>query len=96
MGNILDEILTEVRSVRDRIEALEKRDQTEQANLTPLRQFCADRGISVPTAYAWEDRGLIQTKMIGGRRYVILSSVSVTSKYQRGEQQHNAVIVNTR
>ncbi|MEJ7646470.1 MAG: hypothetical protein WKF87_17870 [Chryseolinea sp.] len=51
---------------------------------TPFNQFCKDHHITRPTGYAWADRGIIQIEKIGGRLFVIRSSVAPNaSKYQR-------------
>lgn len=50
----------------------------------PLKDFCQERNITRPTAYAWDARKLIQLEKIGGRQFVNLNSISVTAKkYER-------------
>jgi hypothetical protein len=49
----------------------------------PLKDFCQERNITRPTAYAWDQRGLIKMERVGGRQFVNLSSITVTKKFER-------------
>jgi hypothetical protein len=49
----------------------------------PLAKFCEEYEITRPTAYAWNDRGLIRFEKVGGRQFVIVGSISVVKRYQR-------------
>jgi len=46
----------------------------EYTDTEPLREFARRRGFSPTTVYAWSNKGLIKTFLMGGRRHVVLSS----------------------
>lgn len=84
MENPFVEISQKLDSVLKRLDAIE---QTKHApTRVPFTDFCQERNITRPTAYAWADRGLIQLEKIGGRQYVKADSITITNKYQRKEQ----------
>jgi len=48
----------------------------------PFKEFCQEHSISRPTGYSWAAKKLIEMQKIGGRQYVLASSIQV-KKYQR-------------
>jgi hypothetical protein len=82
MTNPFEEILQEIKAVNDRLTILEKKTSPGPTRI-PFSQFCKENNISRPTGYAWDDRGLIKTEVIGGRRFVLSESILVNQKYQR-------------
>ncbi len=77
-------ILEKLNSIQQEIENLKGRPAPTRI---ALKDFCQERGISRPTAYSWDQKGLIQMEKIGGRQFVALNSISVTSRYERKAQQ---------
>lgn len=72
----LDRILSEITSMKS----------TEHApRRIPFPEFCKQYGITRPTLYSWNDRGLVQIEKVGGRNYIKADSVSIIKKYQRKE-----------
>lgn len=59
----LDQLLREVAELKEARDTGPKR--------IPFPQFCKQAGISRPTAYEWIRKKLVQSEMVGGRRYVI-------------------------
>lgn len=49
----------------------------------PFKDFCTQYKISRPTAYSWNERGLIRIEKVGGRNYVLIDSISVIMKEKR-------------
>jgi hypothetical protein len=46
----------------------------DYARTEPIREFARRRGLSPQTVYDWNNRGLIETFLIGDRRHVVISS----------------------
>ena len=46
----------------------------QYAATEPLREFARRRKLSPQTVYDWNDKGLIETFVIGGRRHVVVAS----------------------
>lgn len=78
-------ILEKLNSVLQQIETL--KSGRPAPTRIPLKDFCSERNISRPTAYAWNERGLIKMERVGGRQFVALNSITVANRYQRKEQQ---------
>lgn len=49
----------------------------------PMKSFCQRHGISRVTAYAWNDRGLIKLEKVGGRQFVVASTLPAPQKFMR-------------
>jgi hypothetical protein len=50
----------------------------------PFNDFCKEHKISRVTGYAWGKRGLVKIEKVGGRNFVLSTSISIsTQKYQR-------------
>lgn len=45
-----------------------------------FKDFCTQYKISRPTAYSWNERGLIRIEKVGGRNYVLIDSISIPAK----------------
>jgi hypothetical protein len=82
MYNPFEDIFQKLNEINERLKVIEEKSQLGPKHI-PLPEFCKEKGITRPTAYAWEDRGLIKTELIGGRRFVLSESIIVESKYQR-------------
>ena len=79
----LDLILTKIKDLEAEIKTLKDGDRPAPTRI-PLKEFCTERNISRPTAYAWHERGLIQMERVGGRQYINTKSITVAPKrYQR-------------
>lgn len=74
-------IIDKLNSVLQEIETL--KSGRPAPTRIPLKDFCSERNISRPTAYAWNERGLIRMERVGGRQFIALNSITVTNKYQR-------------
>ena len=86
MSNPFEEILTQLKTISDRLSLIEIKDNAVPKRIV-FKAFCKAHQISRVTGYAWRDRGLIQLEKIGGRQYVKSDSIKVDSKYQR-ESSH--------
>lgn len=78
---LLEEINQKLDNLSQRIQNMESIKHTPSR--IPLRDFCDERKITRPTAYAWNDRGLIVLEKIAGRQYVLSNSITIAKKYQR-------------
>lgn len=87
MANLLDEISEKLDTVLQRLSDIENKPSNSGPVHIPFTQFCKSQNITRLTGYAWAERGLIKTEMIGGRRFVLSDSVLVASKYQREDKQ---------
>lgn len=77
-------ILQKLDSIQQELEKLQGRPAPTRI---PLKDFCQERNITRPTAYAWNERGLIKMERVGGRQFVNLASITVTArKYERKPQ----------
>jgi hypothetical protein len=74
MGNILDEIFTQVVELKKMVSVLETKLDNKPKR-KPLKTFCEEEDITRPTAYAWADKGIITFEKVGGRVYVVSSSI---------------------
>jgi len=79
MGNILDELSSNLATALKRIDQLEKAKLSVPERI-PFPEFCKEANITRPTAYHWHERGLIRIEKIGGRNFVLADSISIQSK----------------
>lgn len=77
-------ILEKLNSIQKELENIKGRPAPTRI---ALKDFCQERNISRPTAYSWNERGLIKMERVGGRQFVALNSITVTNKYERKPQQ---------
>lgn len=84
MSNPFQELNEKLDKVLNRIDAIESKSNAKPKRIS-LPEFCQRQGISRVTAYAWHNKGLIELEKIGGRRFILEDSVSISKKYQRKE-----------
>jgi excisionase family DNA binding protein len=72
---LLNELILQIENLRDEpIESYPKL-HPKVDDLLDIKEICSRFGISRPTIYSWEERGLKRTK-IGGRVYFKLSDIN--------------------
>ena len=86
MSNPFEEILQKLNAIDSRLSAIEEKAHPGPTRI-PFSEFCKSQSITRPTGYAWAERGLIKTEIIGARRFVLSDSILVNTKYQREAYQ---------
>jgi len=72
----LDKLLDEVATLKE--------ERKSGPVRVPFLEFCRMAGISKPTGYAWLEKGLVRSELIGGRRFVIHDgTLTIPKKYDR-------------
>lgn len=83
LANPFDTINAKLDRLLNEVATLKEEKQSGPVRI-PLLEYCRQAQISKPTIYQWLRRGLVQSEMVGGRRYIIDDGrLQIPRKYAR-------------